>query len=74
MNLDQYCAGNKKFEQWMIAVDAILAENFDGLTSADLADRRWRDDYDSELTALEAITEAYGDPTDIESMRAAVMS
>ena len=71
--MDYYC-GDKQFEQWMNKVDAILAQHFDGMTSADLADRRWRDDYDSETTPLDAITEAYGDPSDIESMRTAVMS
>lgn len=67
-------AATRLFEQWMNKVDAILADNFDGMISTDFADRRWRDDFDSELQPLEAITEAYGDPSDIESMRAAVMS
>jgi len=70
--MDYYC-GDKQFEQWMHRVDAILANYFYGLTSADLSDRCWRDDYDSEATPLEAVTEAYGDPSDIHNIQAAVM-
>lgn len=43
------------FVEWMAEVDRLIALRLLGLTSADLPDHLWHDDYDSGVTPEEAV-------------------
>ena len=53
------------FKEWMRKVDKILTDHI-GLSSEDLRDRCWRDEYDGEATPMEAIEELIAPVDDIE--------
>lgn len=51
---------NATFNQWEAAVDNLIISKF-GLGMHDFPDYCWRDQYDSEVTAEEAVTEWMND-------------
>lgn len=48
------------FEKWMEEVDGLISSRL-GLSSADLRDRNWRDEYEDGSTPEQAVEEELGD-------------
>ena len=64
-----YCGDapeHKPFRRWLAHVDFIVIEAID-CGVFDIADRCWRDEFDSHATPREAVVNLIGDPDDFDS-------